>query len=320
MKISGFTFVRNASKLYFPVRESILSVLPICDEFIVALGDNDPDDETTSWINDIHSSKIKIINTVWDTKKYNRNTEYARQTDIAKEACKGDWLIYIQSDEVIHEKYLPIITSNCERYLNNPQVDGFLFSYKHFWGDYFHFQKSHCWYSKEIRIVRNDKKIHSLRDAQTFRYFHSFNYTTEDYLRKKRTRKLNVIELDAEVYHYGWVRPPELMPVKIRKADESFHGKNASDKRNRARPVIFDYGPMKLLAQFHGTHPKVMKDWIARFNWKEKLNYGDKDDPVRIRHAHEKFKNKILTFIEQNLMSGKHIGCKHWRVVKSDDS
>lgn len=46
MKISGFTMVRNATKYYFPIKESILSILPIVDEFIIALGDNDPDDYT----------------------------------------------------------------------------------------------------------------------------------------------------------------------------------------------------------------------------------------------------------------------------------
>ena len=35
MKISGFTMVRNAGKYYFPIKESIQSVLPIVDEFIV---------------------------------------------------------------------------------------------------------------------------------------------------------------------------------------------------------------------------------------------------------------------------------------------
>ena len=46
MKISGFTFVRNATKLYLPVRESIISVLPLVDEFIIALGDCAHDDKT----------------------------------------------------------------------------------------------------------------------------------------------------------------------------------------------------------------------------------------------------------------------------------
>ena len=44
MKISGFTIVRNAVKYNYPAVESILSILPLCDEFIVNVGDSD--DET----------------------------------------------------------------------------------------------------------------------------------------------------------------------------------------------------------------------------------------------------------------------------------
>ena len=37
MKLSAFTFIRNADKLSYPVRESILSVLPLVDEFVIAV-------------------------------------------------------------------------------------------------------------------------------------------------------------------------------------------------------------------------------------------------------------------------------------------
>ena len=103
MKISGFTFVKNADKLYIPVKQSILSILPLCDEFVIALGDNDPDDRTEEFIKEINSPKIKIVHTKWDTKTFYKNTEFARQTDIAKSECTGDWLFYIQSDEAVHE-------------------------------------------------------------------------------------------------------------------------------------------------------------------------------------------------------------------------
>ena len=109
MKISGFTFTKNATKLYYPVKASIESLLPLVDEFIVVLGNCDDDDKTEQEILNIGSGKIKIIHSVWDLEKYPNGMEYAHQTDIAKEACTGDWLFYIQSDEVVHEKYLPII-------------------------------------------------------------------------------------------------------------------------------------------------------------------------------------------------------------------
>ena len=103
MKLSGFTFLRNTSKLYYPIKESICSILDIVDQFVIALGDNDPDDNTLEIIETIGSDKIKVIHTTWDMEKYPRGMEHAHQTDIAKEACSGDWLFYLQGDEVVHE-------------------------------------------------------------------------------------------------------------------------------------------------------------------------------------------------------------------------
>jgi len=64
MKVAGFTFIRNAIKNDYPVVEAITSILPICDEFVVALGNSD--DDTEKLITGINSPKIKIIHTVWN--------------------------------------------------------------------------------------------------------------------------------------------------------------------------------------------------------------------------------------------------------------
>src|SRR5688572_23333206 len=122
MKISGFTMVRNATKLYYPIRPAIESILPIVDEFVVALGKSDEDDHTEQEILNIKSDKIKIIRTVWDLEKYPRGTVHAQQTNLAKEHCTGDWLFYVQSDEVVHEKYLPVIKKRCEELLHDREV------------------------------------------------------------------------------------------------------------------------------------------------------------------------------------------------------
>ena len=192
MKISGFTFAKNASKFYFPIKESITSILPIVDEFVVALGDCDQDDDTLALIKSIGSEKIKIVDTVWDSVKYPDNTLYAQQTDLAKSKCNGDWLFYIQCDEVMHEKHLDTVVKACEEYYNQERVEGFLFNYRHFWGDYNHYFKAHSWYPREIRIVRNLPETHSWRDAQSFRLFETFNDGFSEYLRKDGTRKLTL--------------------------------------------------------------------------------------------------------------------------------
>ena len=269
MKISGFTFVRNATTLYYPVRASIESLLPIVDEFVVALGDGTPGDTTEQEIMRIGSSKIKIIRTTWNLDTFSRGMEYARQTDIAKNACTGDWLFYIQCDEVLHEKYYPVITAACQKFLMQKDVEGFLFNYKHFWGDYQHYVLSHALYPKEIRIVRNDKDIHSWRDAQSFRRITKFD--GRNYYQKKSTRKLNVVQLDACIHHYGFVRPPQIMQKKNKNHHQNYRGMQAMLERFKNRPDTFDYGDLSRLEQYKESHPAVMREWIDRMDWSHLL-------------------------------------------------
>ena len=117
MKISGFTFLRNTSKLYYPILESIQSALPIVDEFVIALGKGDADDDTEAKIRSLQSDKIKIIHTEWDLETFTGGTEYAHQTNIAKTHCTGDWLLYLQGDELIHEEDYDEITTKCRQSL-----------------------------------------------------------------------------------------------------------------------------------------------------------------------------------------------------------
>ncbi len=316
MLISGFSMVRNATKLYYPVKASIESILPIVDEFVVALGDGDADDLTFEEIKEIKSDKIKIIHTKWDIEKYSNGSEYAHQTDIAKEHCKGDWLFYLQSDEVIHEKYLPIIKSRCNELLHNPAVEGLLFNYRHFWGDYSHYIVSHAWYPKEIRIVRNNPEIHSWRDAQSFRRIPGFNGA--NYFQKENTYKLKVAQVDAFVYHYGWVRPPEMMQKKRVSFETHMQGKEKAASLFKDEAEKFDYGDLNRLKIFKATHPAVMKDFIKKFNWNHQLYPHVKQ--IR-KHKHDKLKYRMLSFIEQNFLNGNQIaGFKNYELIHPKSS
>ena len=307
MKISGFSMAKNASKLYYPMRQAIESILPICDEFVVALGDSDPDDTTRKEIEDIGSEKIRIIDTVWDLEKYPRGMENAHQTDIAMKACTGDWLFYVQADEVVHEDFLPTIRQRCQELLNDREVEGLLFKYLHFYGDYDHHHPGHDWYKDEIRIVRNLPDVHSWISAQSFRRIPNFDGL--NYRVTEGTHKLRVARVDAYIYHYGWVRPPSLMQKKNKSLGTIHHGKDAMDKDYSSKPVGFDYGPLGRLSKFQGTHPAVMKNWIDRFDWQDELNYSSKEvNPHRDKQPHDSLKSRVLTWIEQNLLGGRVIG------------
>ena len=205
MKVAGFTIIRNAIKFDYPVVEAITSILPICDEFIVAIGNSE--DETLQLIKSINSPKIKIIETVWNDHLREGGQVLAMETNKAFDAIGKDvdWCFYIQSDECVHEKHLASIKEAMIKYKDDKHVDGLLFNYVHFYGTYNYVGNSRRWYRKEIRIIKNDKSIRSYKDAQGFR--------------KSDNSKLNVKPISAEIYHYGWVKPPTAQQAK----QEHFH-------------------------------------------------------------------------------------------------
>lgn len=253
MKVSGFTFIRNAEIYDYPVVEAIRSILPVCDEFVVAVGKSD--DATLELIAAIDPSKIRIIETTWDDSLREGGRVLAVETDKAFQAISADtdWAFYIQGDEVMHEKYLAPVKNAMLKWKDHPEVDGLLFDYLHFYGSYDYVGTASHWYPHEIRIVRNLKTIYSFRDAQGFR--------------KAENQKLRVKPADAFMYHYGWVKDPQAMQRKQENFNKLWHPDQWIEK-NVAKADEFDYSGITALRLFDETHPAVMLDRIQRKNWK----------------------------------------------------
>jgi len=253
MKVAGFTFVRNALKYDYPIVEAIQSILPICDLLVVAVGDSE--DETLALIQSIESPKIKIIETVWDDSLREGGKVLAIETDKAFQAIpeEYDWAFYIQGDEVVHEEDLPAIKAAMEAHLEDSEVDGLLFKYRHFFGSYDYIGNSLRWYPHEIRIIRNKKSMYSYRDAQGFR--------------KDNDEKLKVAPIDAYIHHYGWVKDPRVMQTKQENFNKLWHSDEWMDE-NIAKVEKFDYFQnIDSLEKYKGSHPKVMKNRIEKLNW-----------------------------------------------------
>src|SRR5881398_2149253 len=127
MKVSGFTFCRNAVRYDYPVVESIRSILPIVDEFIINVGRCE--DGTLELIRSIGDPKIRIVESVWDETLRKDGLIYSQETNIALASCTGDWAFYLQADEVVHEGDLPQILEAMRDNLGNTEVLGLLFRY-----------------------------------------------------------------------------------------------------------------------------------------------------------------------------------------------
>ncbi len=259
MFVSGFTFVRNAVRYDYPVSESIRSLLPLVDELIVCLGNSD--DSTEELIKSINDPKIKIVHTVWDDSLREGGQVLAVETNKAMDAIsdKADWAIYIQADEVLHEQDYPAIKASMQKYLQDKEVEGLLLKYLHFYGSYSYTGDSRRWYRNEIRIIRNDKSIRSFRDAQGFR---------------KNGLKLKVAKINANVYHYGWVKNPLKQLEKQKNFHKLWHDDNWV--KEKVDTQKFDYSEIDSLSEFKGIPPIVMKERIAAMDWDFHFSPSDK--------------------------------------------
>lgn len=281
MFVSGFTIVRNAIKYDYPVVESIQSLLPLCNEVIVLVGNSE--DDTRRLVSEINDPKIKIFDSVWDDTLREGGRVLAVETDKAKSLVSknADWCIYLQADETLHDEDYTSIRLAMEKYAHEPKVEGLLFHYRHFFGNFNFLAHSRTFYRNEIRIIKNLPNIASYKDAQGFRI---------------NGQKLKVKQIEAYVHHYGWVRHPQVMQEKIKAFHQLWH----SDEWIAAQAQLnqsFDYNEIDSVVPYTHTHPQVMKERIMEKNWdfKPLLNRKEKN-----------LKKKFLFWVEEK--TGYRIG------------
>lgn len=227
MKVSGFTFVKHALRGVYPAVEAVESVLPLCDEFIVNVGV--PDDGTLDLFRELQrrEPKVRIVESVWNPKAMRSLVTFSQQANIGLFQCTGDWAVYVQSDEIVHEQDLPTLRSLMERHLEDREVEGFLFDYLHFYASYSRIQRD--FYRHEVRIIRNDIGAMVKGDGIGFHI-----------PQRRRLRKPRVLRTGVPIYHYSWA------PLRM-----AVSGKD------------YRHSYKKWITPFHGTHPQVMARHVA---------------------------------------------------------
>lgn len=289
MFVSGFTIARNVVRADYPLREAVYSILPVCDEMLIAVGKSD--DATLELVKSFDSPKIRIIETEWDDTLREGGKVLAVETNKAFDAVseKADWCFYIQADECLHEQYLDHVREAMIDFCDDKEVEGLLLDYKHFYGSYDYLADSRNWYRKEIRIIKNNKKIRSYKDAQGFRI---------------DNRKLKVKQIDACMFHYGWVKHPKQQLEKLKQARKLWHSDEFIDQ-TYANAEMYDFSIVDSLNIYTGSHPEVMKERIAAKNWKFEHDISRKQMG---------FKKKFLYWIEK--YTGWRVGeNKNYRLI-----
>ncbi len=254
MKVSGFTFCRNIVRYDYPIVESIRSILPIVDEFIVNVGRCG--DGTLQLLQSIGDPKIRIIESVWDETLRTGGRIYSQQTNIALAACTGDWAFYLQADEVIHEDDLPHILKAMQDNLGRTGVLGLLFHYLHFVGDYWSINPWH--YHRAVRVIRNNGELESCGDAVGFS-----RKADGKYLQSGPSHWLAFS--NARVFHYGWVKNRQTMLAKRREQLRVYYGDLPSEDQTKMlvqEDLDLDLENYRILKDFRWAHPRVMRSRV----------------------------------------------------------
>lgn len=292
MKISGFTFVRNGQVLGYPFIAAIRSLLPLCDEIIVNVPAST--DGTLAAVQAIGDPKIRIIQTAWDESMRTRGLVMSHHTNLALQECTGDWCVYIQADEVLHESSVAAMRAAMEREYKQPQVQGLLVNYTHFYGSYWTQVYSFGWYYREVRVIRRHPEIRSLGDAQGFR--------------TRTNEKLYVKDSGGQYFHYGYALDPRQAVIKR----ENFLKLSQDDQAvalEMARAGQGFYDDDQKVKPFTGTHPAEMQAIVAAADW----TYKSRNPLIRMRKNY--FWEDVALLIKQctGLTLGVH---KNYRLMK----
>jgi len=285
MKVSAFTFIKNGEILGYPFLQSIQSILPIVDEFIINVGESE--DDTLRHIYSLDSSKIRVIESKWNDTMQDRGYVYGQQKMIAQFNCTGDWAFYIECDEVYHESELEKIRAEMEKYLNDLNVEALVFDFYHFYGNANSVLDSPGWYRSEARIIKN-----SVRSYAPDGLF----WLVLDQNKKGRYPRAKHTGLHC--YHYGWVRTEEQMNLKSKKV-QKYWG-------SRHRKIDYSQMDQSIIKEFHGTHPEIIQEWLPKQSglYEVDLSY----QPTRQQKKH-----RIILKLEK--FFGLELSKKHYKIV-----
>ena len=267
MRTSGFTFVRDAVRLGYPILPAIRSILPLVDELVVNVGISP--DGTLDLVRSLDDPRVVVLESRWDEGQLERGRVLAHQTDLALARCTGEACLYVQADEALHEEDHPAVRAALDRLHDDARLEGLLFDYVHFYGSFHTVGISRRWYRREIRAVKNGVGVRSWRDAQGFRVGPG-----------ETARKLKVAPSGGRMFHYGWVRPPEAQMIKIAEFERLYHGDAARERRLEQG---FHYDAGEKVRPFRGAHPAPMQPWIAREDWA----FDPRPARLRARHLRE---------------------------------
>ena len=285
MKVSAFTFIKNGGILGYPFIQSIKSILPIVDEFVINVGSGE--DNTLEVIQAINDPKIRIIQSCWNDNMKNRGYVYGQQKMVAQFNCTGDWAFYIEGDEIYHENDLDKIYMSMKESLSNPDIEALIFDFYHFYGNGNSYLDSPGWYRAEARIIKNSLRTYA-PDGLFWLVLGS----------NKNGRYPKARHTGAKCYHYGWVRSEHQMNLKSEKVQKYWGG--------NAKKIDYSKMDQSIIREYKGTHPIIIQNWLPN-----DIELFTVDPSYKLTKKQKK--HRIMIIFEK--LFGLELSKKHYKLV-----
>jgi hypothetical protein len=146
---------------------------------------------------------------------------------------------------VLHERGAEELAAAIQRADGDPEVEGLLVGYLHFYGGFDTIATHRRWYRREVRAVRLDPAL----DIRPYQGAQGFRVGPEH-------RRIRARLTGAEMFHYGWARPASALREKRELGRTMYPWRNA----DASLPLL---AWIPGIRPFRGTHPAVARDWTA---------------------------------------------------------
>lgn len=249
--LSGYTIVRNAIKGDYCIRESLLSMLPICDEVVV--GDASSDDGTTEMLTVMASKhpKIRVVRQEWVQPNGNPKW-FVSWINLTRRELRFDTQLMLDADEVLG--------SGCYKHLKALVSTGTAL-----WCSRLNF-----WRNAQTLIAKGETCGH---EVVRFGPSDLFMPSDEPYgfhphfgpepVIRRRAKRIHPMPV---IFHYGFLRKREGMIEKSKVNLRAFFG--GFDTR-LSKAMLHPEKPWqdflihkKPHTRYDGPHPKHCHEWL----------------------------------------------------------
>jgi glycosyltransferase involved in cell wall biosynthesis len=281
MIISAWTTTTDCIKYGYPILENIKSMLPLVDEYIIV--DGGSTDGTLELIESLNEPKIRIIND--EDTKWEYNWDFWRilhNFDRGFQECKGDIVICLDADYVIHEDGYDSIRQSFKDMINDNKIESQYCRYNFMLADRYFFKKDRT-LAVNMKLCRENKL-----DIKYGIDYENWGWGAEPIVFEKIENGMNmgkllgfygdILKVNTKIFNYGLIFKEDNLITRSQRFRYRMAEKNTFSKYKRlnwatTEDEVWNEYIHGCLKAFEASkqypikleeHPKIIQEKIAK--------------------------------------------------------